>query len=62
MGSGGQGVKALEGVGLKGPIGSKGRPPGHQGVRGLATGFQGVKGVGLQVTMGFRGWLQGSKG
>ena len=40
----GQGVKALEGVGLKGPRGSRGRPSGHQGVKGLATGFQGVKG------------------
>ena len=34
VGSGGQGVKALEGVGLQGPRGSRGRPTGSQGAKG----------------------------
>ena len=54
MGIGGQGV------GLQGPRGSRGRPTGSQGAKGLAYRVPGGQGVGLQGLRGSRGRPPGS--
>ena len=71
-------VPGCQGVGLKGPVGpggqgghgvclqsprwSTGGPRGSQGVKGYTYKVLGSQGVGLQVTRGSRGWLQGPRG